>query len=72
MKILLTNDDGYDSLGLIKVKNILSKYGEVYVIAPLRPQSAKSCAVGSHLGINVHKIDMPLVPTGYGVVVDID
>ena len=31
MNIVLTNDDGIDSLGLKKLESVLSKYGNVYV-----------------------------------------
>ena len=42
MRIILTNDDGFDALGINTVKEILQKYGEVYTFAPLHPQSGKS------------------------------
>lgn len=42
MKIILTNDDGFDALGINTVKEILQKYGEVYTFAPIRPQSGNS------------------------------
>ena len=34
MKILLVNDDGYKSEALLMLKDKMSKYGEVTVIAP--------------------------------------
>jgi len=40
MKILLTNDDGIDSLGIITLKAALSGIGDVTVVAPLFEQSA--------------------------------
>ena len=43
MNILLTNDDGIDSLGLKKLEEVLSNYGNVYVVAPLTQQSGKAC-----------------------------
>ena len=45
MKILVTNDDGYDAKGLLTLVGILRKYGEVTVVAPKRPQSGMSMAV---------------------------
>lgn len=42
MKIILTNDDGFDALGLATIKEILQQYGEVFTFAPLTPQSGKS------------------------------
>ncbi len=40
MHILLTNDDGYDSEGLLAAKAALSQVGEVSVVAPERNWSA--------------------------------
>ena len=45
MRILVTNDDGYDAKGLLTLVGILRKYGEVTVVAPKRPQSGMSMAV---------------------------
>lgn len=57
MNILLTNDDGINSIGLKKLENVLKKYGDVYVVAPSFQQSAKGCATTAFLGLKVHKID---------------
>lgn len=45
MKILLVNDDGYEAYGITLLNRLLSKYGEVYQVAPLYHQSGKSCAL---------------------------
>ncbi len=45
MKILITNDDGIDALGLRLLAKWAQKYGEVTVVAPKRGQSAKSHAI---------------------------
>lgn len=45
MKILITNDDGIDALGLKLLAEWAKKYGEVTVVAPKRGQSAKSHAI---------------------------
>jgi len=45
MNILLTNDDGYNALGLRVIKDKLSKYGRVVVCAPMRGQSASSVKI---------------------------
>jgi 5'-nucleotidase len=45
MRILVTNDDGYDAKGLLTLVGILRKYGDVTVVAPKRPQSGMSMAV---------------------------
>lgn len=45
MKILLTNDDGFSFVGLTKLKTILSKYGDVTVVAPESAMSGMSVAI---------------------------
>ncbi|MHB1005657.1 MAG: 5'/3'-nucleotidase SurE [Chloroflexota bacterium] len=40
LRILLTNDDGYDSEGLLAAKAALEHVGDVYVVAPDRNWSA--------------------------------
>ncbi|MDD2434380.1 MAG: 5'/3'-nucleotidase SurE [Bacilli bacterium] len=50
MKILLTNDDGYNTKGIRILFKALQKYGEVILIGPAKWQSAKSVALdlGEH------------------------
>lgn len=45
MRILVTNDDGYEAKGLLTLVGVLRKYGDVTVVAPKRPQSGMSMAV---------------------------
>jgi len=45
MNILLTNDDGYNSKGIRRLKECLSKYGRVIICAPKEPMSAKSVSI---------------------------
>ncbi len=45
MKILITNDDGVDALGIRLLAQWAQKLGEVTVVAPKRGQSAKSHAI---------------------------
>ena len=45
MNILLTNDDGYDSKGIQLLKDKLSKYGTVLIVAPDSPRSGNSAAL---------------------------
>lgn len=54
MNILLTNDDGYNSLGIIALKNRLSKYGHVVIVAPFEPMSAKSTSITIGSPIKLH------------------
>ena len=49
MKILLTNDDSIESSGLKSLAKSLTQIGEVFIVAPQKPQSA-----GGH-GITMHK-----------------
>ena len=55
MNILLTNDDGYNSKGIILLKKLLSKYGRVVICAPKEGMSAKSCSITLHTPIYVHQ-----------------
>ena len=45
MNILLTNDDGYDSLGIKTLKKILAKYGNVLIVAPDCHRSGSSASL---------------------------
>lgn len=45
LKILITNDDGYNARGLQVLANIMAAFGEVNVVAPKYHQSAMSMAV---------------------------
>lgn len=40
MKILISNDDGIDSYGIIALSRELEKFGEVFIVAPIFEQSA--------------------------------
>ena len=44
MRILLSNDDGYDSEGIKALKKRLEEIGKVWTVAPLHEQSAQSHA----------------------------
>lgn len=57
MKILLTNDDGYQAPGINALDSVLTGLGhEVWMIAPAENQSAKSHAM--HLTRRMHLIKM--------------
>lgn len=55
MNILLTNDDGYNSQGILLLKKLLSKYGKVVICAPRVGMSAKSCSITLHTPVHVNK-----------------
>ena len=45
MRILITNDDGLNSNGMLEVERILSRFGEVWAVAPDRERSATSMGI---------------------------
>lgn len=45
MRILITNDDGYNAEGIKLLIEKAQKYGEVFVVAPMNEQSAMSHAI---------------------------
>lgn len=62
MKILITNDDGIDALGLRLLAEWAKKLGEVTVVAPKTEQSAKSHAIEL-----VRPIEIKQVPYSDGI-----
>lgn len=57
MNILLTNDDGYQAIGIQSVKKVLEQYGKVYMVAPSSVKSGMGCGLTSFRGLVAHKID---------------
>ena len=57
MKILLTNDDGYEAENIKSLFNELSKNHEVWMIAPKNNCSGMSAAISYLNEIEVTKID---------------
>lgn len=58
MNILLTNDDGYESAGLMLLCDKLTELGhDVYVVAPLGQRSATSHSVNLRHEMTVRKLD---------------
>lgn len=55
MRILITNDDGYQAKGIKVLADIMAKYGEVTVIAPKVHQSGMSMAVSLGFKQIAHK-----------------
>ena len=47
IRILLTNDDGINSDGLIKLEEALKDIGDVYVVAPASEMSGASHSLGA-------------------------
>ncbi len=55
--ILVTNDDGVHSPGIISLYNIMKEIGEVYVVAPDRERSAVSHALTMHRPLKAERLD---------------
>ena len=53
--ILLSNDDGYDSPGLIALQEALADLGEIWTVAPHTEQSAVSSAITLWEPIRLHE-----------------
>ncbi len=56
MNILLTNDDGYSSIGIQLMKKLLIPYGRVIIVAPKEGMSAKSCSITLGKPIQIEEI----------------
>ena len=55
MKILISNDDGYQAPGLVALYEALKDLGHVEVVAPEQNNSAKSNALTLHSPLYVHQ-----------------
>lgn len=55
MKILISNDDGYQAAGIVALYDALKTVAEVEVIAPEHNNSAKSNALTLHSPLYVHR-----------------
>ena len=54
MKILVSNDDGIDSPGIRELAKALKELGEVWVVAPERPQNAVGRALTLHKPLRIN------------------
>jgi 5'-nucleotidase len=63
MIILISNDDGIQSEGIIALEESLSKLGEIYTVAPDREQNSMSHALTLHRPLRVRE----LTPRRYSV-----
>lgn len=57
MKILISNDDGVNALGIKALAMAMQELGEVFVVAPERNQSATGHAVTMHTPLRSKKVD---------------
>ena len=56
-RILLTNDDGIHSNGLVKLEHALSEIGDVYVVAPAAEMSGASHSLTLARPLRIRQID---------------
>lgn len=67
MRILVTNDDGVDAVGIQKVAAALTSDGrfDIVVVAPDRDQSGTAAALGPkwHAGVDTHRVQLPDDPS---------
>src|SRR4030095_3871189 len=56
-RILLTNDDGIQSNGLIKLEEALREVGDVYVVAPASEMSGASHSLTLARPLRIRQID---------------
>jgi 5'-nucleotidase len=57
MKILLTNDDGYQALGIQVLFRVLAEKHQVILVAPDREKSAVSHSITLHHPVRMHRIE---------------
>lgn len=55
--ILVTNDDGINSSGLISLYNSMKKLGDAYIVAPDRERSAVSHSLTMHRPLKVEQVN---------------
>lgn len=55
-RILVSNDDGYFSDGIVALAEAVSDFGEVWVVAPDREQSAASHAISLHRPLRIKEV----------------
>ena len=58
MKILITNDDGISSRGLLLLAKKAMKFGEVTVAAPKTEQSGKSQSINIHSPFEAREVEL--------------
>ncbi|MCR4690551.1 MAG: 5'/3'-nucleotidase SurE [Lachnospiraceae bacterium] len=59
-RILITNDDGIISPGIIRLAEAAKAFGEVWVIAPREQRSAASHCISLHAPVDVYPADFPV------------
>lgn len=59
-RIMITNDDGVNARGIIRLAKAVKSYGEVWVVAPDVQKSGASHSINLHTPIAVCKADFPV------------
>lgn len=59
-RILITNDDGVQASGIIRLANAVKKYGEVWIVAPDVQKSGASHSINLHSPFKVEKTYFPV------------
>lgn len=59
-KILVSNDDGIDSEGLVRLAETAVKFGEVWVVAPQKQYSAMSHSATFWTSVDVWPVEFPV------------
>ena len=59
-KILITNDDGINADGIIRLAQAATEFGEVWVIAPYSQRSAMSHSITLRHSVDAWKVDFPV------------
>ena len=59
-RIMITNDDGVQANGIIRLANAVKKYGEVWIVAPDVQKSGASHSINLHTPFKVEKTDFPV------------
>lgn len=59
-KILITNDDGINADGLIRLVKVAREFGDVWVVAPESQRSAASHSITLHKPIDVYPCELKL------------
>ncbi|MCQ2417101.1 MAG: 5'/3'-nucleotidase SurE [Oscillospiraceae bacterium] len=59
-RILITNDDGIDAAGIVRLAEAAAAFGEVWVIAPDHQRSAASHSISLRQPLDVYPYDFPV------------
>ena len=58
--ILITNDDGIEAGGIVRLAEAAAEFGEVWVVAPARQMSAASHSITLHSPLDIYPHSFPV------------